>query len=75
MALAAAAQLRQAHHRHGQRLVLRRRVRPLVGCDLAIAADEAKFGLSEINWGIPPGGLVSKALAETIGSRRRCSTS
>ena len=42
---------------------------PLVGCDLAIAADEAQFGLSEINWGIPPGGLVSRALAETVGSR------
>ena len=27
---------------------------PLVACDLAIAADEAGFGLSEINWGIPP---------------------
>ena len=28
---------------------------PLVACDLAVAADEATFGLSEINWGIPPG--------------------
>lgn len=42
---------------------------PLVACDLAIAADEAIFGLSEINWGIPPGNLVSKALADTIGHR------
>src|SRR4051812_47465371 len=42
---------------------------PLVACDLAIAADEATFGLSEINWGIPPGSVVSKALAETVGSR------
>jgi trans-feruloyl-CoA hydratase/vanillin synthase len=42
---------------------------PLVACDLAIAADEATFGLSEINWGIPPGGVVSKALAETVGLR------
>lgn len=42
---------------------------PLVACDLAIAADEASFGLSEVNWGIPPGGVVSKALAETVGSR------
>jgi trans-feruloyl-CoA hydratase/vanillin synthase len=42
---------------------------PLVACDLAIAADEAIFGLSEINWGIPPGSVVSKALAETVGSR------
>jgi trans-feruloyl-CoA hydratase/vanillin synthase len=43
---------------------------PLVACDLAIAADEAVFGLSEINWGIPPGNLVSKALADTVGHRR-----
>lgn len=42
---------------------------PLVACDLAIAADEAVFGLSEINWGIPPGNLVSKALADTVGQR------
>ncbi|HEY3614638.1 MAG TPA: p-hydroxycinnamoyl CoA hydratase/lyase [Gaiellales bacterium] len=42
---------------------------PLVACDLAIAADEATFGLSEINWGIPPGSVVSKALYETVGSR------
>ncbi len=42
---------------------------PLVACDLAVAADEATFGLSEINWGIPPGSVVSKALADTVGSR------
>jgi trans-feruloyl-CoA hydratase/vanillin synthase len=42
---------------------------PLVACDLAISADEAVFGLSEINWGIPPGNLVSKAVADTMGHR------
>jgi trans-feruloyl-CoA hydratase/vanillin synthase len=42
---------------------------PLTACDLAVAADEATFGLSEINWGIPPGSLVSRGLAETIGIR------
>ena len=42
---------------------------PLVACDLAVSADEATFGLSEINWGIPPGGNVSRALADTVGSR------
>src|SRR4051812_13458370 len=42
---------------------------PLVACDLAIAANEATFGLSEINWGIPPGSVVSRALADTVGSR------
>ena len=43
---------------------------PLVACDLAVAADEAVFGLSEINWGIPPGNLVSKALADAVGHRK-----
>ncbi len=39
------------------------------GCDLAIAADEATFGLSEINFGMFPGGAVSKSLANTMHSR------
>jgi trans-feruloyl-CoA hydratase/vanillin synthase len=39
------------------------------GCDLAIAADEAVFGLSEINFGIFPGGAVSKALANLLRPR------
>jgi trans-feruloyl-CoA hydratase/vanillin synthase len=43
---------------------------PLVACDLAIADQNAVFGLSEINWGIPPGNLVSKAVADTMGHRK-----
>jgi trans-feruloyl-CoA hydratase/vanillin synthase len=42
---------------------------PVCACDLAIAADEATFGLSEINWGILPAGNVTKATMETIGYR------
>jgi trans-feruloyl-CoA hydratase/vanillin synthase len=42
---------------------------PLIACDLAIAADEAKFGLSEINWGIIPAGVVSKAITTVMGMR------
>jgi trans-feruloyl-CoA hydratase/vanillin synthase len=42
---------------------------PLIACDFAIAADEAVFGLSEINWGIFPGGLVSRVLAESMTYR------
>lgn len=42
---------------------------PLVACDLAIAAEEAIFGLSEINWGILPAGNVTKAVTETMGLR------
>ena len=39
---------------------------PLVSCDLAIAADEAVFGLSEVNWGIIPAGNVTRAVAEKM---------
>src|SRR5262245_38925923 len=39
---------------------------PLVSCDLSIAADEAIFGLSEINWGIIPAGNVTRAVAEKM---------
>ena len=42
---------------------------PLVSCDLAIAADEAQFGLSEVNWGILPGGLVTKDVTLALGYR------
>jgi len=42
---------------------------PVVSCDLAFAAEEAQFGLSEVNWGILPAGNVSRALAETVRSR------
>ena len=33
---------------------------PLFACDLAFCVDEAQFGLSEINWGILPGGGATK---------------
>lgn len=39
---------------------------PLIACDFAIAAEEAVFGLSEINWGIFPGGLVSRVLVDAM---------
>ena len=39
------------------------------GCDLAIAAEEATFGLSEINFGLFPGGSVSKSLANLLRPR------
>ena len=42
---------------------------PLCACDLAVAADEATFGLSEINWGIPPGSVVSRGVGEMVGGR------
>ena len=42
---------------------------PLIACDFAIAAEDAIFGLSEINWGIFPGGLVSRVLADALSYR------
>ena len=42
---------------------------PLFACDLAFCADEAQFGLSEINWAILPGGGASKVAAELLPFR------
>jgi trans-feruloyl-CoA hydratase/vanillin synthase len=39
---------------------------PLVSCDIAVAAEDAIFGLSEINWGIIPAGNVTRAVAEKM---------
>jgi feruloyl-CoA hydratase/lyase len=38
----------------------------MVSCDIAIAAEEATFGLSEVNWGIIPAGNVLKAIASKM---------
>jgi len=43
---------------------------PLFSCDLAFAADDATFGLSEINWGILPGGGASKVVADLMPMRK-----
>jgi len=42
---------------------------PLVSCDIAIAAEDAVFGLSEVNWGIIPGGNVPTAVVHTMSLR------
>jgi trans-feruloyl-CoA hydratase/vanillin synthase len=42
---------------------------PLFACDLAIAAEEAQFGLSEINWGILPGGGATKVANQLMSMR------
>src|SRR6476659_1269397 len=39
------------------------------GCDLAVAAEDATFGLSEINFKLFPGGCVSKSLANLMRPR------
>ena len=41
----------------------------LIACDLAIAAEDANFGLSEINWGIIPAGSVTKAVVSVMNHR------
>ena len=42
---------------------------PLYACDLAFAAEDAQFGLSEINWGILPGGGATKIAVELMSFR------
>ena len=41
----------------------------LLGCDLAMADEKAMFGLSEINWGIIPAGIVTKSVAMALAQR------
>lgn len=43
---------------------------PLHALDIVVAADEATFGLSEINWGILPGGGASKVAQELMPFRK-----
>ncbi|MEJ0038262.1 MAG: p-hydroxycinnamoyl CoA hydratase/lyase [Gammaproteobacteria bacterium] len=42
---------------------------PLFACDLAVCAEEAQFGLSEINWGILPGGGATKVATQLMSFR------
>jgi feruloyl-CoA hydratase/lyase len=48
---------------------------PLVSCDLAIAADDATFALSEINWGIPPAATSAARWPKQSVPETRSSTS
>jgi feruloyl-CoA hydratase/lyase len=43
---------------------------PLFACDLAFADENAQFGLSEINWGILPGGGATKIIRELAPFRK-----
>ena len=42
---------------------------PVTACDIAVAAEEAIFGLSEVNWGIIPAGNVLKSVTTTMRHR------
>jgi feruloyl-CoA hydratase/lyase len=39
---------------------------PVISCDIALAAEEATFGLSEVNWGIIPAGNVLRSIASVL---------
>ena len=41
----------------------------VASCDIAIAADEAVFGLSEVNFGKIPGGMVTKDVTDALHPR------
>ena len=41
----------------------------LAACDIVIASENATFGLSEVNWGILPGGNVSKVFSDMVSFR------
>jgi len=41
----------------------------VAACDFAIAADEAQFALSAVNWGILPGGIVSWNVVQCMNFR------
>jgi feruloyl-CoA hydratase/lyase len=43
---------------------------PLNACDIAVASEDAQFGLSEINWGILPGGGASKVAVDLMPFRK-----
>ena len=43
---------------------------PLFACDLAFCSDDAQFGLSEVNWGILPGGGATKVAVELMPMRQ-----
>ncbi len=43
---------------------------PLHALDIVVASDKATFGLSEINWGILPGGGASKVAQELMPFRK-----
>lgn len=42
---------------------------PMYACDLAFCSDASRFGLSEVNWGILPGGGASKVAVELMPFR------
>lgn len=42
----------------------------LCNCDIVVTAEDAVYGLSEINWGIIPAGVVSKVIVDKMPFRK-----
>lgn len=70
MAMAPPADVQQADHRDGERLVFRRRF--LAARRVRPRDRDRRSGVRAVGdqLGIPPGNLVSKAMADTVGHRR-----
>jgi trans-feruloyl-CoA hydratase/vanillin synthase len=45
-------------------------ITPTIASDIAIAAEDATFGISEINWGIIPAGNLSKAVSTVMNDKQ-----
>ena len=45
-------------------------ITPTIACDVAISAEDATFGISEINWGIIPAGNLAKAVATVMNDKQ-----
>jgi len=69
LALGEIVEIRQANYRHGERLCSAAPSRSFAPATLPVAADEATFGLSEVNWAILPGGIVSWNVAQLMSFR------
>jgi trans-feruloyl-CoA hydratase/vanillin synthase len=59
----------EAHDRDGHGFCFGGAFTQVCACDFAVAADDATFGLSEVNWGILPGGIVSWNVVQTLNFR------
>ncbi len=42
---------------------------PLCACDFVVTSEDAVYGLSEVNWGIIPAGLVTKVIRDVMSYR------
>ena len=69
MAMVPALQFPETDHRHGQRVLFRRSVHPARRLRYRHRRRHGTVRTSEINWGVIPGGLVSKVLSIAMNYR------